>query len=68
VYLVAANRRLVIGRSVGTAMTQPPQKRVQTPGEGFGVPRLAAPTTEGFLPLAWGDNASISARKICPVR
>ena len=37
-------RRLVIGRSVGTAMTQPPQKRVQAPGEGYGVPRLAGAT------------------------
>ncbi len=68
VYQDNAGRRLVIGRSVGVAMTQPPQKRVQLPGEGFGVPRLAAPTAEGFLPLAWGDNASITARKICPVR
>ena len=68
VYQDNVGRRLVIGRSVGPNLTQPPQKRVQLPGEGFGVPRLATPTAEGFLPLAWSDTSSITARMICPVR
>ncbi|MDP1824467.1 MAG: putative metal-binding motif-containing protein [Archangium sp.] len=69
VYMDNVGRRLVLGRSVGAgALSQPPAKQPLGLSDGFGVPRLGAPGAGGFLPLAWNDQARITARLICPVR